>query len=138
MCLLGRSHNFKLLLRSLRILEGSSPLLMQHWASLGVVTGFIFGITPAIFLRRSSPYEVLKRGGRTSATGSAGLSLRRLLVAAELALALVLLTGAGLMVKSFWRMNSRPPGFVPECILTLQAPLSGPISTGLSSRRGDS
>jgi putative ABC transport system permease protein len=57
--------------------------------------GFIFGITPAIFLRRSKPYEVLKQGGRASAAGSAGLPLRRLLVAAELALALVLLTGAG-------------------------------------------
>ncbi len=90
-----------------------------------LVTGFLFGITPAVFLRRSKPYEVLKQGGRMSAAGSAGLPLRRLLVAAELALALVLLTGAGLMVKSFWRMNSRPTGFVPERILALQVPFSG-------------
>ena len=102
----------------------SRVLLFALAATL--VTGFIFGITPAIFLRRSKPYEVLKQGGRASATGSAGSSLRRLLVAAELALALVLLTGAGLMGKSFWLMNSRPPGFVPERILDLQVPLSGP------------
>ena len=97
-----------------------------------LATGFIFGITPAIFLRGSKPYEVLKQGGRMS---SAGLPLRRLLVVAELALALVLLTGAGLMVKSFWRMNSRPPGFVPERILALQVPLSGPQYRAVAQQR---
>jgi len=99
----------------------SRVLLFALAATLAA--GFIFGITPAIFLRRAKPYEVLKQGGRPS---PAGLPLRRLLVAAELALALVLLTGAGLMVKSFWRMNGRPPGFDPERILTLQVPFSGP------------
>jgi putative ABC transport system permease protein len=97
-----------------------------------LATGFIFSITPAIFLRGSKPYEVLKQGGRTS---SAGLPLRRLLVVAELALALVLLIGAGLMVKSFWRMNSRPPGFVPERILALQVPLSGPQYRAVAQQR---
>ena len=100
-----------------------------------LVTGFIFGITPATFLRSSKSYDVLKQGGRTSSPGSAALPLRRLLVAAELALALVLLTGAGLMVKSFWRMNARPPGFVPERILTLQVPLSGPQYRAIAGQR---
>ena len=100
-----------------------------------LVTGFIFGIAPAILLRRSKPYEVLKQGGRTSAAGSAGLALRRLLVAAELALALVLLTGAGLMVKSLWRMNARPPGFDPERILALQVPFSGPRYRAVAEQR---
>ena len=54
---------------------------------------------------------------------------------AELALALVLLIGAGLMVKSFWRMNSRPPGFVPERILALQVPLSGPQYRAVAQQR---
>jgi putative ABC transport system permease protein len=100
-----------------------------------LVTGFIFGITPALLLRRSKPYEVLKQGGRTSAAGSAGLPLQSLLVTAELALALVLLTGAGLMLKSFWRMNARPPGFVPERILALQVPLSGPQYRAVAEQR---
>jgi putative ABC transport system permease protein len=111
----------------------SRVLLFALAATL--VTGFIFGLTPAIFLRRSKPYEVLKQGGRTSTAGSAGLALRRLLVAVELALALVLLTGAGLMVKSFWRMNSQPPGFVPERILALQVPLSGPQYRAIEPQR---
>ena len=112
----------------------SRVLLFALAATLAA--GFMFGIAPAIFLRRSRPYEVLKQGGRTSSAGSAGLSLRRLLVAAELALALVLLTGAGLMVKSFWRMNGRPPGFDPERILALQVPLSGPQYRTVAQQRG--
>ncbi len=100
-----------------------------------LATGFIFGITPAIFLRGSRPYEVLKLGGRTSSADPAGLPLRRLLVAVELALALVLLTGAGLMVKSFWRMNARSPGFDPERILALQVPFSGPQYGAVAPQR---
>jgi putative ABC transport system permease protein len=111
----------------------SRVLLFALAATL--VTGFMFGITPATFLRCSKPFEVLKQGGRTSSPGSAGLTLRRLLVAAELALALVLLTGAGLMVKSFWRMNARPPGFEPERILALQVPFSGPQYRAVAQQR---
>ena len=111
----------------------SRVLLFALAATL--VTGFAFGITPAIFLRRSGPYEVLKQGGRTSSAGSAGLPLRRLLVSAELALALVLLTAAGLMIKSFWRMNARPPGFDPERILALRVPFSGPRYRAVAEQR---
>ena len=111
----------------------SRVLLFALAATL--VTGFAFGITPAIFLRRSRPYEVLKQGGHTSSAGSAGLPLRRLLVSAELALALVLLTGAGLMMKSFWRMNTRPAGFDPERILALQVPFSGPRYRAVGEQR---
>lgn len=111
----------------------SHVLLFALVATL--TTGFIFGITPAIFLRRSKPYEVLKQGGRTSSAGSAGLPLRRLLVTAQLALALVLLTGAGLMAKSLWRMNARPAGFDPERILALQAPFSGPQYRAVAQQR---
>jgi putative ABC transport system permease protein len=53
------------------------------------------------------------------------LNIRRLLVGGELALALVLLIGAGLMLKSFWRMNARPAGFQPESILLMRVTLSG-------------
>src|SRR6185503_18975634 len=46
--------------------------------------------------------------------------------ASELALAIILLTGAGLMLKSFWRMNTRPTGFAPEKILVMRITPSGP------------
>ncbi len=56
-------------------------------------------------------------------------------MAVELALALVLLTGAGLMVKSFWRMNARSSGFDPERILALQVPFSGPQYRAVAQQR---
>ena len=60
---------------------------------------------------------------------------RRVLVATELALAVVLLTGAGLMIKSFWRMHEHPPGFDPERILSFTVPLSGPRYRDIAQRR---
>ena len=108
-------------------------LLFALAASL--VTGLIFGVSPAIFLRRSRAYDVLKQGGRTSSAASAGLPLRRFLVAAELALALVLLTGAGLMLKSFWRMNAHPAAFAPERIVALRISLSGPQYRALARQQ---
>ncbi len=73
--------------------------------ALGVSLGssIVFGAGPAFLLWRADPHGALKEGARTS-IGAAGLGARRLLVAVEIALAIVLLSGAGLMVKSFWRM----------------------------------
>ena len=99
-------------------------LLFALAASL--VTGILFSISPALFLRRAAPYDMLKQGGRTSSSGSAGLPVRRFLVAAEMALALVLVIGAALMVKSFWRMNAHPADFAPERILTMKVSLAMP------------
>ncbi|HTT65445.1 MAG TPA: ABC transporter permease [Bryobacteraceae bacterium] len=86
---------------------------------VSVGTGILFGSGPALALRRANLQDALKDGARTSA-GASGLRLRGLLVAVELALAIVLLIGAGLMLKSFWRMYAHPPGFVPESILTMK------------------
>jgi hypothetical protein len=81
--------------------------------------GIVFGIGPAIALWRSNLHGALKESARTSAS-ALGLRVRRLLVAAEFALAVVLLTGAGLMLKSFWLMNAHPPGFSPESVLLIK------------------
>jgi len=94
--------------------------------AISLVAGAIFGLAPALSLVTSSLYGVLKEGGRGSSAAPAGLHVRRLLVAAELALALVLLTGAGLMVKSFARMYAHPASFEPEKIGMMQVWLSGP------------
>ncbi|HEV3201820.1 MAG TPA: ABC transporter permease [Bryobacteraceae bacterium] len=93
--------------------------------AVSLLTGLLFGLGPALACSQTKLHHVLKEGGWTSA-GSAGLRLRRLLVGGELALALVLLIGAGLMLKSFWRMNARPAGFQPESILVMRVSLSGP------------
>jgi len=93
--------------------------------AVSIGTGILFGSGPALALWRTSLHDALKEGARTSA-GPAGLRLRGLLVAGELALAIVLLIGAGLMLKSFWRMHAHPPGFAPESILTMKVQPVGP------------
>ena len=92
---------------------------------MSLLSGLLFGLGPAISVARSNLYDGLKEGARV-ATGGFGPRMRTLLAAGELAAALVLLTGAGLMVKSLWRMNARPPGFHPESILEMKFSLSGP------------
>jgi putative ABC transport system permease protein len=94
--------------------------------AISLLSGVVFGMAPALSLPTSSLYSVLKEGGRNASTGLARLQLRRVLVAAELALALVLLAGAGLMVKSFVRMYTHPAAFEPEKIGMLRVFLAGP------------
>jgi putative ABC transport system permease protein len=93
---------------------------------ISIFAGAVFGLAPALSLSTASLYSVLKSGGRGSGNGSAGLRFRRFLVAAELALAVVLLSGAGLMVKSFVRMYAHPPSFQAERIGYMKVFLSGP------------
>jgi putative ABC transport system permease protein len=93
---------------------------------VSLATGILFGFGPAISLWRARLQDALKDGAGTSSMGAGGLRVRRLLVAVELALAIILLTGAGLMVKSFWRMYANPPGFAPENTLVMRVSLSGP------------
>ena len=91
-----------------------------------IVTAFIFGMVPAAVLWRVEPQDAVKEGTRTASATRGGLRGRDALVACELALAVVLLSGAGLMVKSFWRMHAHPPGFEPERILTLKVIFTPP------------
>jgi putative ABC transport system permease protein len=93
--------------------------------AVSIGAGILFGSGPALALWRTNLHDALKDGARTSA-GAAGLRLRGLLVAGELALAIMLLIGAGLMLKSFWRMYAHPPGFAPESILTMKFRVAGP------------
>ncbi len=88
-------------------------------AALSLATGLLFGLLPAIKLSRTSVTGVLARGGRRHGPA---LSRRsgQLLIAGEVALALVLLTGAGLMIRSFSRMLAVDLGFDPARVLTME------------------
>jgi putative ABC transport system permease protein len=94
--------------------------------AISIFAGSVFGLAPLYTLWRSSLYSVLKEGGLSTSPAPGSLRVRRVLVAAELALALILLTGAGLMVKSFTRMNAHPASFEPEKIGLMKVWLSGP------------
>lgn len=87
--------------------------------SLSLLTGVLFGLAPAIGSSRVNLVEHLKEGQRGSATGLRS-RLRGLLVISQVALALVLLVGAGLLGQSFLRLISLRPGFNPENLLTVQ------------------
>lgn len=98
-------------------------LLFTLAASL--LAAFLFGFGPAASLLRSEVHSSLKEETSTSSAGAGRLRVRAFLTAIEISLAVVLLSGAGLMLKSYWRMSAFPPGFSPEKIVALKISLSG-------------
>ncbi len=85
---------------------------------VSVVTGLLFGLAPAVQTSRTNLQETLKEGGRSSSSDRSGHALRRVLVVAEVALALALLTGAGLLIKSLALLQHVNPGFDSSSLLT--------------------
>jgi putative ABC transport system permease protein len=90
--------------------------ILGFTALISLVTGIIFGLAPALDSSRPDLNVSLKEGGR-AVTG--GQRFRQLLIISEVALSLLLLIGAGLMMKSFWRLQHVPLGFNPENLLTM-------------------
>jgi predicted permease len=90
---------------------------------VSVITGLAFGLAPAVQAWRTDVNAALKEEGR-SETGGHRKSLRHLLVVSEVALALVLLIGAGLLIKSFSRLMDVNPGFRTDGVLTFQVTLA--------------
>src|SRR5262249_19159092 len=88
-----------------------------------LLTGIVFGLAPAFQAARTDLNDVLKEAGRGGTDTSRRLRLRNLLVVSEFALSLVLLIGAGLMVKSLLRLQEVKPGFDSNTLLTRRAAL---------------
>ena len=93
--------------------------------TLGVslLTGVIFGLLPAWSASRAAVSAGLKEGGRRASSSRSQLRLRNAFVIAELSVALVLLVGAGLLVKTFWKLRNVEPGFNPTNLLTMRVEL---------------
>ena len=105
--------------------------LTIDWTVLGfivvitAVSAALFGIAPALWSGRRLPADALREGGRT---GSQGRRMRRwgdTLVVGEVALALMLAVGAGLLVRSFWELRRVDPGFSPDGVLAVSVSLPG-------------
>jgi putative ABC transport system permease protein len=90
-----------------------------------LLTGLVFGLVPALDAARFDLNESLKEGGKTAGGGARSHRLRNIFVVTQVALALVLLVGAGLLMKSFNRLQSVEPGFEPNNLLTMQVNLPG-------------
>ncbi len=111
--------------------EGISPLagagvdkrVLLFTVVISTVTGILFGVLPAL---RSSDVDLvtaLKQGGGRSGVGSGGGRLRDALVICEVALAMILLAGAALMIRSFEKLYHLDPGFRADHVLVVRTPL---------------
>ena len=92
---------------------------------LSLLTGVLFGLVPALQTSKLDLGETLKEGGRGSSGGRRTDRIRSAFIVAEVALTLVLLIGAGLLIRSFWHLQQVSPGFKTDHLLTLQLRLSG-------------
>ena len=118
------------------------PHVLAFAAAITLMTGLLFGVMPAVQASRGSLGPALKDGGRGGA-GRGGQRARRSLVVAEIAVALVLLVGSGLLLRTFQRLQAADLGFNPDGVLIgevitpqIEYPTgtpSSPSSTGCSS-----
>ena len=96
---------------------------------ISVLTGIVFGLAPAAWVARINLNTSLRAGGRNTQSeggfGTTRLRLRSMLVVAEVAISLTLLIGAGLLVKSFVRLQSMTPGFEPEGVISMRLGATG-------------
>jgi putative ABC transport system permease protein len=99
--------------------------VVLYAAVLSIVTGLVFGLVPTLRAAREAPAESLKAGGKTAQQGGSR-RVRRTLVVAEVALAVVMLSGAGMLLRSLVNLQSADLGFDSQSVLT--AKVSPPLS----------
>jgi putative ABC transport system permease protein len=110
------------------------PRLFGFALAVSLATGILFGLAPAMQGSRTSLSESLSEGSRGGTAGRGGRRLRNALVVTEVALAVVVLIGAGLLIRSFIRLRSVDPGFQPSGVLTVRVPLGGGRNTAPGRR----
>lgn len=99
--------------------------VLVFMVAVGVATACLFACGPLVPLWTTRPAEALSESGRQS-TATRGPRLALWLAGTQIALAFVLLAGAGLLLKSFWRLHVYPAGFHPDRVLVLNVQLTGP------------
>lgn len=104
---------------------GLHPPVLLFAFGISLLAGLAFGILPAWQAGRQAVASVLREGGAGKATSLRGLRMRSALVVVQVGLALVLMTGAGLLMRSLSALLGTQPGFRPDRLLTVQLPLPG-------------
>jgi putative ABC transport system permease protein len=111
------------------------PVVLLFTMALALITGLVFGLVPAVAILRGNTASLLKDdSARSSATRGTGVT-RATLVVCEMALALILLVGAGLLIKSFVRLQDVNPGFAVDNVLTTQISLPAARYADANARR---
>jgi len=100
------------------------PTVFAYFALISIATGILFGLAPALQVSKTNVNELLKEGGRGTAGGRRARRLTSAMVIAELTLTLVLLAGAGLMMRSFLKLYSLDIGIDTNNLLTMRTQLS--------------
>lgn len=109
---------------------GLDFLTLGFTFGLSVLTGILFGLAPVLQVRKWNWRDNLKESTRGASAGRGSVNARRLLVISEVALAVMLVIGGALMVRSFARLRAVDPGFAPDNLLTMTISLAGsPHST---------
>jgi putative ABC transport system permease protein len=119
-----------------RLNEVSLDLRVLGWALVvSVLAGMAVGLAPATATLRRDLRPSGEESGRSVSGGAATRRIRRALVVTEFALAIVLLVGAGLLVRSWWHVSSIDPGFRPERVLAME--ISSPPTVTVPAQRTD-
>ncbi|MEJ2185504.1 MAG: ABC transporter permease [Gemmatimonadota bacterium] len=98
---------------------GLDPSVVVYVVAITVVSGLLFGVAPAFWTGRLVPGSALRESARTGAPGRGARRMAGGLVVGEVALALLLVVGAGLLVRSFWRLQRVDVGFRPDGVLAV-------------------
>jgi len=104
--------------------------VLTFTAGVSLLTGIVFGLVPAFHASRTELTESLKEGGRSGGAGARRNWMRSALVVSELAIAVILLVGAGLLIQSLWRLQKVPSGLQPHNVLTFNVSISDVIYPG--------
>jgi predicted permease len=119
-----------------RLNEVSLDLRVLGWAlAISLLAGILVGLAPAMTTLRRNLRPSGEEGGRSVSGGTSSRRIRRALVVGEFALAIVLLVGAGLLVRSWWYVNNIDPGFTPERVLVME--VSSPTTFSVLAQRTD-